>query len=47
MPDLSQMKDWHIAALLRVAKTRAWAFFGHPRAMITLRLEAERRGITL
>ncbi len=47
MIDLSRLKDRHIAALLRVAKTRCRAFFAHPKAMIDLRQEAKRRGITL
>lgn len=44
--DLTRMKDHHIAALLRVAKTRCRAFFGNPKGMIALRAEAQRRGIT-
>ena len=45
MIDLKRMKDAHIKALLRVAKTRGRAFFKHPKAMIELRKEAERRNI--
>jgi hypothetical protein len=44
---LSNMKDEHIAALLRVAKTNKALrpFFGTPKGMILLRQEANRRGI--
>ncbi len=44
---LSNMKDEHIAALLRVAKTNKALrpFFGSPKGMILLRQEANRRGI--
>jgi len=44
---LSNMKDKHIAALLRVAKTNKALrpFFGTPKGMILLRQEANRRGI--
>lgn len=40
---LMKMKDEQIEALLRAAKTRARAFFAHPKAMIKLREEAARR----
>lgn len=44
---LSNMKDKHIAALLRVAKTNKALrpFFGSPKGMILLRQEANKRGI--
>lgn len=37
------LKDHHIAALMRVAKTRGRAFFAHPRMMMALREEYRRR----
>lgn len=40
---LKKLKDEQIEALLRAAKTRARAFFAHPKAMIALREEAARR----
>ena len=40
---LDKMKDHQIEALMRVAKTRARAFFAHPKMMIILREEAARR----
>jgi hypothetical protein len=43
MIDLSKMKDRHIEALVRVAKTRGRAFFAHPKAMMILRAEHEKR----
>ncbi len=43
---LDHLKDRHIEALMRIAKTRGRAFFAHPRAMMALRAEHEkRRGI--
>lgn len=41
--NLEKMKDRHIEALMRVAKTRGRAFFAHPRAMIALREEYQKR----
>lgn len=38
-----KMKDRHIEALFRAAKTRGRAFFANPKAMIALREEAMRR----
>lgn len=44
---LSRMNDKHIAALMRVAKTNKGLrpFFGNPKSMIALRVEANSRGI--
>lgn len=42
---LVNKSDDAIRALFRVAKTRAYAFFRHPRDMIALRHEFERRGL--
>jgi hypothetical protein len=41
--NLQSLSDKTIATLMRVAKTRARAFFSHPRAMMELRAEYERR----
>jgi hypothetical protein len=41
--NLQSLSDKTIIALMRVAKTRARPFFTHPRAMIALREEYERR----
>jgi len=41
--NLARLKDKHIAALYRCAKTRGYAFFRNPRAMIELRAEYQRR----
>lgn len=41
--DLTRMTDEQIAALYRVAKTRAYAFFRDARAMMALREEYNRR----
>lgn len=41
--NLQSLSDKTIIALMRVAKTRARAFFAHPRAMMELREEYERR----
>jgi hypothetical protein len=43
---LKQMTDTQIAALHRCAKTRARAFFKHPRCMMALRNELELRGLS-
>lgn len=43
MIDLSRLEDRHVEALVRVAKTRARAFFAHSKAMIALREEAQKR----
>jgi hypothetical protein len=44
---LENMKDRHVAALLRVAKRAPGLrpFFGSPKGMIRLREEASKRGI--
>lgn len=41
--NLQSLSDDTIAILMRVAKTRARAFFAHPREMMKLRAEYERR----
>lgn len=45
MTFLTRASDNQIKALHRVAKTRAYAFFKDPKAMIALRREKERRGL--
>jgi hypothetical protein len=44
---IERMKDRHVAALLRIAKTKRGLrpFFGTAKGMIALRKEAARRGI--
>lgn len=41
--NLQSLSDRQIAALVRIAKTRGRAFFAHPKAMIELRNEHQRR----
>ena len=41
--NLQALSDQQIAALVRIAKTRGRAFFAHPKAMIELRNEHQRR----
>lgn len=41
--NLDRLKDRHIEALMRVAKTRGRAFFAHPRMMMALREEYQKR----
>ena len=43
---LSKMKDHHLLALYRGGRKRCRAFFAHPRHVIALREEVERRGLT-
>lgn len=43
--DLTQMSDETLRVVHRVAKTRLRAFFKHPRLMMVLRAELERRGM--
>jgi hypothetical protein len=43
--DLSRMSDESLRIVHRVAKTRLRAFFKHPRLMMALRAEMERRGL--
>ena len=45
MTFLKRMSDEKIIALHRCAKTRGYAFFKDPKAMIALRNEKERRGL--
>ena len=47
MKGVERLSDRHLLALFRVAKTRARAFFGHPRGMIALREELERRKLKI
>ena len=42
---LTNLKDKHILALLRGGYKRCGAAFRHPRRVIELRAEAERRGL--
>ncbi len=42
---LRNMPDHHLLALHRVVKTRARAFFTHPRSIMILRNEIELRGL--
>lgn len=42
---IASRSDAHLLALHRCAKTRARAFFMHPRALMVLRNEIERRGL--
>jgi hypothetical protein len=41
--NLQSLSDKTIANLMKVAKTRGRAFFAHPKAMIELRNEHQRR----
>ena len=43
---LSTMKDHHLMALYRGGWRRCRAFFRHPRDLIALRAEVERRGLS-
>lgn len=43
---LSKMKDHHLLALYRGGWKRCRAFFAHPRHVIALRKEVERRGLS-
>jgi hypothetical protein len=43
---LSMMKDHHLLALYRGGWKRCRAFFRHPRDVIALRAEVERRGLS-
>jgi hypothetical protein len=43
MIDLTQLSDAHVAALMRVSKSRGRAFFAHPKAQIALRAEYQKR----
>lgn len=45
MIDLTKMNDETLRVMHRVAKTRLRAFFKHPRLMMALRAEMERRGL--
>lgn len=42
---LRSLPDHHLLALHRVTKTRARAFFTHPRSIMALRNEIELRGL--
>jgi len=43
--NLRQIDDEKLLVIHRVAKTRLRAFFRHPRQMMALRAEMERRGL--
>ena len=43
--NLRQIEDERLLTIYRVAKTRLRAFFKHPKLMMALRAEMERRGL--
>lgn len=43
---LTKLSDWHLLVVYRIAKKKLRPFFADPHAMIALRQEVERRGLT-
>lgn len=45
--DLTKLSDFHLLVIYRIAKKKFRPFFADPYAMIALRQEVTRRGLTL